>query len=365
MNYNILKNHVIAKKCILLTKEYEYINMMKNDKIYINIISLCGHENIVRTNLFCYQDNGVYCKKCMPTIVSNNASKLKTLNIEYEGFLYIKSLLTPYVEISKMVEGTKADFAIKMINSEKLWMPIQLKVTAKPKQNRSNQYLFSIQHNYEMPILCICLSDKKMWLFPERLLGKKNLQIGYNKSKYQEYEINLNNINERLHKIYNISSKDSIENLNIPESRSQKQEQKFRKQREEYFSNTLFEYPEQNGLPYDFSVNGQKFQEKVLCKNPKTSGYICTFGKRKNKNTIIQYCKNDADYYWFHIPDTKIYYIIPENILIEKGYINDTADIKKGKTIAFYPNKQNDTNWQNSYKYFYKDEINILDLKTT
>lgn len=365
MLYDTLKKYIDDKKCTLITTEKEYIEQeVISNKYFVKINSLCGHENIVRADLFCYQDNGIYCKKCIPYIIANNSKNIKSLSIEHEGYIYVKQLLEPYMEIKKMVEGTKADFAIRLEKQENKWMPIQLKVTSKPKENRSNQYWFTIQHNYNMPILCICMSDKRVWLFPENILGKKNLQIGYNVSKYNKYEVSSNNIYETIQQIYDISLKYDINSLNNPESKSQQQEQYYRNIREKFYSNTIFDYPEQAGLAYDFIVNGLKFQEKVVCKQSlRLSGYICTFGRRKNKNTIIQYFKNDADYYWFHIPNTKIYYIIPENILIEKGYINDSLESKKAKSLTFYPitiNGNNNKKWQNSYKYNYDD---ILDGK--
>jgi len=226
------------------------------------------------------------------------------------------------------------------------------------------QYWFTIQHKYDMPILCVCIKDKRLWFFPENVLDKMSLQIGFTRSKYSAYEVVSDRIQEHVRHVYDASAKYSIDVLNTPVSRSQQQEQMYRKRREKYFSNTQFQYPEQNGLPYDFIVNGKRFQEKVLCKHPRLCGYICTFGKRKNRNTIIQYCKNDADYYWFHIPNENTYYIIPENVLIEQGFVNDSFDFKTARSITFYPmttNGNNNKGWQDNYKYRYDENTeNVL-----
>lgn len=112
--------------------------------------------------------------------------------------------------------------------------------------------------------------------------------------------------------------------------------------REEKIFFLKFEYSEIIGLRYDFIVNGKKVQEKSQnCKNPskKMEGYsfsITKSGKKDGKKAKVPYCKGDNDFYWLNIPDKKTFYLIPEELMIDFGYIRVNG--KSGAhTIILYP----------------------------
>ena len=84
---------------------------------------------------------------------------------------------------------------------------------------------------------------------------------------------------------------------------------------------------------YDFKVNGKKVQEKYGTPSTKTKSlirYCIARSHVKGSGTEYSaYKKGDNDFYWFHFPDKNIFYVLPEDILINNG--NITVDDKEGK----------------------------------
>jgi hypothetical protein len=58
--------------------------------------------------------------------------------------------------------------------------------------------------------------------------------------------------------------------------------------------------------------------------------------------------RGDADFYWLDVPNKKDFYIIPENELIERKYIN----IDKHKSIYLNP-ESDDKLWCKAYLFDY------------
>lgn len=61
---------------------------------------------------------------------------------------------------------------------------------------------------------------------------------------------------------------------------------------------------------YDFKIGSYKIQEKSN-NSKKYNGYLyslCKANGRRSKNKQIPYHKGDNDFYWFHLPDTKLFY---------------------------------------------------------
>ena len=109
------------------------------------------------------------------------------------------------------------------------------------------------------------------------------------------------------------------------------------------------------GLVYDFKIGDKKIQEKVgghLHKNINSYKFCLTkMNGRLNGNKKRQsYNKVDCDIYWLNCKNTKIFYVIPENILIEKNYISNN-DSKLKQLIISKPNKN--TFWTKEYLFNY------------
>ena len=117
------------------------------------------------------------------------------------------------------------------------------------------------------------------------------------------------------------------------------------------------------GTVYDFKIGNLKLQEKVAKKDNEKELYrfsMCKHNGGKEKN--IQYDIGDNDFYWLNCDNKKTFFVIPEKILIEKGFIGN-----KNKKILFKINIKN-ISWIKEYMFDYgnidKDLLlNILNKK--
>jgi len=120
--------------------------------------------------------------------------------------------------------------------------------------------------------------------------------------------------------------------LNTPTNIYQQREQLFKNFREETINFIDFKYDEMEGTVYDFKINGYKIQDKIAKLCEKQNRYI--FQLCKNKGTIegkrnqCQYDINDNDFYWLNCDNKQHFFVIPENVLIEKGYIGNKEENK-------------------------------------
>ena len=76
---------------------------------------------------------------------------------------------------------------------------------------------------------------------------------------------------------------------------------------------------------YDFRIDNYNIQEKVT----KVNNNKCCFQLCKNKGLVngnqnqVQYDIGDNDYYWLNCDNKKTFFVIPENILIDRGLIGN------------------------------------------
>jgi len=106
------------------------------------------------------------------------------------------------------------------------------------------------------------------------------------------------------------------------------------------------------GLVYDFKVNNKKFQEKVG--NNGTNVNVSSFkfdknnGRVNGKTIYTSYNKGDNDFYWLNCKNND-FYVIPEEVLIDKGYINTNV-----RTNPLNVSKSNKNKlWINAYLFHY------------
>jgi hypothetical protein len=234
--------------------------------------------------------------------------------------------------VIKAFDGCQADIIFKLKDKDSNeWVGIQVKSTSKLNKT----YSFTILNDYKDCLLFLmCLEDKKMWLIPSNIVkNQQKLSIGVNKSKYKIHEVSLNNINEKLFKLFNNNNKNTFENLNIPKCIYQAREKDFRNYRENMLYFIHFENNDMEGLVYDFKIGNKKIQEKIggidkrypnrfvfcICKN---NGTIS--GKRYQK----QYDINDNDIYWFNCSNKKYFFVVPEKILIDHDFIGNKSSKK-------------------------------------
>jgi hypothetical protein len=357
--YETISSYFESKNCKICYTKEEFDNYYINNKQKFNYIASCGHENSVSWQNFRYINQGINCPKC---VNKNTGEKLKEFRVgdnkntclqELKCINYFKNLIIEYYTVEKLFDGCKSDIVVKPKNEEQdLWLGIQVKTTN--KKTERNQYYFRLNHSkyHDCLLLCICEEDKKMWLIPyEEVEGLKTIGIAKN-SKYNKYEINIENLTEKLRIYYDISNKFDFDTLNIPTNKSQQQELEYRKLRESTINFIEFTNNEIEGLVYDFKIGEKKVQEKVgsiVHNNPNSFSfnlikYECRInGKCKNQN----YEEGDNDLYWLNCKNGN-FYVIPEKELIDHGYIGSNCKQK----IYVSPTNMN-TEWCNKYLFEY------------
>ena len=229
-----------------------------------------------------------------------------------------------------------------------------MKSTKKPTRD----YAFNCSTRYKnCAIMCICESDKKMWCIDGNTVTvKKKIAIGLQNSKYDPFEVTTETINDRLEDFYNNLPKYAFETIDTPITSNQKLEREYRKYREKMVDCIEFTNHHMQGMVYDFKINGYKIQEKVG--TPRRKEFLFSFhknnGRNNNKIQLTSYKKGDNDFYWLNCQDKKTFYVIPENVLLLKEYID-----KKKKMLVINPTS---IEWLKEYTFDYMN-IDIERLK--
>jgi len=351
------------ENCKLLTTEKEYRNMYKSYAKYRYIAS-CGHEHIVFFHVFLSRKTGVLCPSCVNvrnTKTNNEKLKVDKLHLIRQELVcieYIIELFKEHFIIKKAFDGCKADIIFKPINNNNdEWIGIQVKSCKKPTRD----YGFHLENkDYSNTlILCICEENKKMWGIPYELVkGQVKLTVGLKKSKYDEYEITPNNYLEKITNVYHSLEKSNYETIDTPLCIYQQREKEYRTFRENILDFIQFDNNVMEGLVYDFKIGNKKVQEKVggLCTIRK-GNFIFTLvknnGRKDNKRCHMQYNKGDNDIYWLNCDNHKHFYVIPEEVLVEKGYIDNKNTLKK--LIRVNPDSEKSCVWLKPYLFDYEN----------
>ncbi len=138
----------------------------------------------------------------------------------------------------------------------------------------------------------------------------------------------------------------------------QQREQEYVKKREKHIDFLKFNKLEVQNTPSDFIVNGKRVQEKVcgfLFNRSSLIFYLSTHNGIKKFRT---YRLGENKYYWIHSSVDDRFWIIPENILYDMGYISDVDKTMPVKSIRIRINKENDygvREWIKGYEYNYKN----------
>ena len=367
--YESMSSYFESKSCKLSYTKDEFENYYINNKQKINYIASCGHENNVSWKNFKSLNQGINCPEC---VNKNTATKLKEFRVgdnkntclqELKCINYFKKLIIEHYTVEKLFDGCKADIVIKQKEQElDLWLGIQVKSTNK-KTERS-QYYFRVNNSKydDCLLLCICEEDKKMWLIPyDEVEGLKTIGIA-EKSKYNKYEINIENLIEKLNYFYNLIKIFDFDTLNTPINNTQQQELEYRKLRETTINFIQFQNNEVEGLVYDFKIGDKKIQEKVgsiVHNNPNSFSFnLIKKCRSDGKSKKQSYQEGDNDFYWLHCKNGK-FYVIPEKELIINGYIG--KDCKEHLYVS--PTNTN-TEWCNKYLFDYDnvDKERLLKL---
>ena len=353
--------------CKLLHNKDEFNNIYINADSKLQITASCGHTYSISYHRFTRKKDNIICLNCNYINLSEKMNlyyskeKLISLHLESDSVKFLTNLIFEHFEVKKTFEGCKADIGIKPKNiCEDKWIGIQIKSTLKKTDVKNHiGYNFSISKEYDnMITICIAYEDKKIWIFENNDI--KHIRSGLtirNNSKYSKFEVCKENlINILLHK-YTILTKFTFKELDLPICDKVKLEYEYKILRENKLTFINFINNDIQGLVYDFKIGNKKIQEKVSSiKNNNREEYIfnlhkiCGIKNKNKKRTRQNYKIGDCDIYWFHCKNTTIFYVIPENILIEKNYIGNIDGKPKTLTIS-KTNKK--TFWIKEYLFNY------------
>ena len=362
-NYENIIEEFNKRNCKLITSKNEFENTKNTFKksFKLNYIASCGHIHIVFYNVFKSRNTGIICPSCKKhengkkrkeQIENNEISKISNIEQEFNFINEVKNLLNNDFFVMKAFDGCNVDIIIKpkQISNDE-WIGIQVKTT----NNIRLTYSFHINNIYKnCLILLYCVEDKNMWLIPENIISEqKKISIGANNSKYNIYKIQ--NIVNELIKLYNNTTKFAFNLLNTPINIYQQREQQFRNYREEKITFLNFTYDEMEGTVYDFKINNFKIQEKIasMNKNNQCIFQLCkNNGKINCKQNQIQYEINDNQIYWLNCDNKQTFFVIPEEILINKGYIGNKT--KKHLKITIKEQLHIKSKWIEPYMFNYE-----------
>lgn len=358
-----------SKECTLTTTKEEYEEMTKQRRKIpkVAFIASCGHANTVFINVFKSRNTGVVCKDCISQRYRDTKPKLNYIVQEYDGFMMVRKLLETEFEVRKLCDGCLVDFAVRKLGEKNdLWLAIQLKVT---KTFKSNMYSFNNVGNKYKNCIVMCIQyDKELfWVIDGNLDLPNKVNICHKYSKYDIYEVAKDVLTKHILDLYDTYHKSKYNDINIPITVCVQREYEYRKHRELHVPFN-FEYSEVEGLVYDFTVAGKKYQEKVGSSRKDRNGEIfCLYkndGKQNKKRMFQKYVKGDNDFYWFHCTNKVHFYVIPEHELIERGFISHEAHEPK-KSMVLNPHDERSTykqKWTNKYLYRY-DDVDVLRLR--
>lgn len=339
--YENIVNEFNKKGCKLLVSKDEYYEIKNNytSNIKLKYTASCGHNHIVFYNVFKSRNTGVICPRCKnkeindnkkQKIINNEITKICNIEQEYKFIKEFQMLIGDMFDVIKAFDGCKVDiiYKPKYIN-ENRWVGIQVKTSEKIHLT----YSFHINNTYDdCLILLFCNEDKNMWLIPENIIkNQKKISIGYKKSKYNIYNVKnelilLNTLNE----LYNKTSQFEFNILNTPKNIYQQRELIFKNFRQDTIKFIDFKYDEMEGTVYDFKIGNYKIQEKVTSiNNDKCIIQLCkNNGHLNGKRNQTQYDINDNDFYWLNFDNKKYFFVIPEKLLVDKGYIGNYSENK-------------------------------------
>jgi len=359
------------RNCKLLTTKEEHceiLKMAKKSNYKLNYTASCGHNHVVFYNVFKSRGTGIICPSCKnketcnsmkEKMQNNEMSKTHFIEQEFNFIQKISELLKNDFEIIKAFDGCNVDIIFRpknIVNDN--WVGIQVKTN----NIIHLTYSFHINHIYkDCLLLFYCCEDESMWLIPENVIGnQQKVSIGYTKSKYNIYKVTNENIINKLTELYKITSKFVFDTLNKPINIYQQREQEFRKYRENKIDFIQFHYDNMEGTVYDFKIGNLKIQEKVikisydnkclfqLCKNN---------GRLNSKQNQIQYDVGDNDFYWLNCHDKKNFFVIPENILIDKKLVGNEKENKNTKffKITIQEKLHKNSSWLQYYMFNYEN----------
>lgn len=369
IKYTDIKDGFASKDCKLITPIEDFNKISRKTHAKLDIISSCGHMSSVQYCHFINYGSGIFCKDCS-RINSGIKNKDKSITdgvstafiIENKAKDIFRELLVNNFIINDVNDGCKADLIIKPKNSKfDKWLKVQIKSTEKPAHN----YRFHIdKKNYENCIIVlVCLSNEYIWIIPyENIKNITGIAIGKKRSKYDKYFISSNEeLYDKIYYFYNTELLFNEHKCNIPTSLTHIIEYNYKliRQRLNFIE---FIKPKYEFMKYDFLINNTTHQEKVATyyKNKHTLQLFCNNGIKKER----WYKYGENDYYWCWCNKINIFYVFPEQILLNNNLIS--LNEKNGRsTIHLYPHRTKEeldaNNIKSRWTFDYRFDLDNLD----
>lgn len=355
--------------CDLITtkEEFELLYKTAKDNI-IKYTATCGHITISNYDSL-LQGHNLKCFDCMcqnlreiGTIKQSGDNKLNLMKQELSVIEIFENVCKSEFNIMKAWDGCKTDIICnpKHIIYDK-FIGLQIKTTSKLKNLESKKqtsYQFNGCNKYDgFDILMIfyCIEESITWMIPYRELKILNnnaemIVLSLNeKNKYIKYLVKFDNIVHTLMMYYNNLTKYTYEFLNTPASTSQIQEKEFCIN----FNNNIREdfkiiRNKMEGEVYDGLIKNKKIQEKVMTtfEHKNYNSFSIQLSKNGGNQTKISYKTGDCDLYLLHSKCKTLFYLIPEQLLIENGYI----DCDKPRYLTISPKINT---WCEDFKFEY------------
>ena len=258
---------------------------------------------------------------------------LDCTHVEAVAIKMLTEILNQKYEVRRVNEWCLADMCIRPNGStEDEWRMIQVKTT---RGKGPIGYQFGLKKAYkDCIVLLVSLEDRKIWNI-YNTISVSSITVAPTGSKYDKFFVENDKLIESIESLNLPSFR--LEFINTPISENHKVESEYAKLRQTLPLN--FEYPHREGLVYDFLVEGLKVQEKVGRRETDTSCTRVHMVRGRSKT----YKMGDADLYWFHIPDKKHFYVIPETEIFNHGWFEkESVALKMTCTDAWYSRYLND-----------------------
>ena len=351
------------------------IYFIENDKLkkddMNNFVKVCLYDNC--SNESTRENNYIYCDRHKNGI-DNNLSKMELENA-------IKKIIQKQngVNATKIGDETEkwVEEKIKTFNNiqsvERIgYMRHTLDIIYKINNNyrgiqvktlshttRKHDDHFSISEcKYDNDVLMVCVNKdrNKFALFFYGDIEK--LEFDYRNKNSKNYKFMYTDLNKFLkdlmYKLENSKIFDKYDIKNLAVKQEIESMDRLKSKCKEH--NLNFEFYDTHISPIDCIINSKNIQCKSTSAKSSNSSYVVQLCKR-NIGKIVPYSDNDKiDFFIFEVITFEYnFYIVPINILIEKGYIH--TNIKKGKTQLIIPiNQDNKNNWID----IYKNNFNLL-----
>jgi hypothetical protein len=323
----------------------------------------CGHTECCTYNKFISQsnENERLCKACNRKKKKNQG--IATIKTEEHTEDYLKELIdNNIIEIVLCPEGCAVDMRFKPIYIEEdLWFPVQLKSS----DNTTNTG-FRLKGKYDTQykrqlLLCHHLNKNNIFIFKpfSENMPEKTITISYEtgRSKYIKFKLdNHNDLTNILLDYYHnpeynilLKSGETFDDMVTKKCKLERDYDKIRLDTIKFMSFVRYRY-----RPHDFKVNDiVKVQEKTRnLRNRFVNSY--RFQLAHGTNGDKPYDIGDNEFYWFNLAGTKIFYVIPEEYLIDGQKIraNISLHIKD-----MSPRDNYDDQWTYKFRFSY-DTIN-------